>query len=146
MTNNDLNILYIFIDEGDNFDFSSKGTKYFTITSISKNRPFKTYSQLIDLKYDLIELGNDIEYFHASSDRQEVRDRVFNIINQSLLKMRIDSLIVEKRKTDNSLQSLERFYPEMLGYLLRYVLEGIADEYSEVIIITDKIPVEKKNN
>lgn len=36
-------ILYIFLDEGGNFDFSTGGTKYFTITALSKERPFEAY-------------------------------------------------------------------------------------------------------
>ena len=100
---------------------------------------------LSSLKYDLIEVGLDIEYFHASEDRQAVRDQVFAIISNNLRDFRIDSLIVEKRKTGPALQVLERFYPKMIGYLIRYVLEprNLRD-YAEVIVITDSIPVSRK--
>jgi len=68
------------LDEGGNLDFSDNGTNYFVLTSISKERPFEAYKEMLELKYDLIESGLDIEYFHASEDRQSVRDRVFGII------------------------------------------------------------------
>ncbi len=32
--------LYIYLDEGGNFDFSANGTKYFTLTSVTTVRPF----------------------------------------------------------------------------------------------------------
>ena len=32
---------YIFLDEGGNFDFSPKGTRFFTLTSVTKARPFQ---------------------------------------------------------------------------------------------------------
>ena len=42
--------LYIFLDEGGNFDFSKNGTKYFTVTSLTKERPFVAYKDLTELK------------------------------------------------------------------------------------------------
>ena len=78
---NDKRVLYIFLDEGGNFDFSTGGTKYFTLTALSKERPFQAYMPLCELKYDLIELGTEIEFFHAAEDRQAVRNSVFDIIH-----------------------------------------------------------------
>jgi hypothetical protein len=57
--------LYIFLDEAGNLDFSSNGTKYFLLTSVTKERPFLAYKEMTELKYDLVEQGLDIEYFHA---------------------------------------------------------------------------------
>ena len=138
-------ILYIFLDEGGNLDFSGSGTKYFTFTSLSKERPFKEYKAMNDLKYDLIELETEIEYFHASEDRQAVRNRLFNIINTHLDQTRLDSLIVEKRKTGPALRAEEKFYPRMLGYLLKYVVNGYdLTMFEKVIVFTDSIPVQRK--
>ena len=137
--------LYIFLDEGGNFDFSQSGTRYFTLTCVTAQRPFLWDATFPALKYDLIEKGLDIEYFHAAEDRQKVRDRVFPLIEACLSSMRIDSLIVEKRKTGPSLQPLIRFYPKMLGYLLQYVFQGVKSErYDEVVVLTDRLPVKKK--
>jgi hypothetical protein len=66
--------LYVFLDEAGDFDFSATGTKFFTFTTITKRRPFPWDTPLISLKYDLIEVGLDIEYFHAA-------DRVSGIGN-----------------------------------------------------------------
>ncbi|MHB8809104.1 MAG: DUF3800 domain-containing protein [Desulfobulbaceae bacterium] len=136
--------IYIFLDEGGNFDFSTRGTKYFTLTSVLKRRPFNIYGQLTELRFDLIENGLDIEYFHAAEDKQLVRDRVFEVIRANVDRLMVDSVVVEKRKTGPALQPPEKFYPRMLGYLLRYVVERIRGDYSELIVITDVIPVEKK--
>lgn len=114
--------LYIFLDEAGNLDFSPNGTQYFTLTGVSKERPFMAYKELAELKYNLIEQDKDIEYFHASEDTQDVRNHVFHIIQSFLKNIRIDSLIVEKRKTGPALRKEDRFYPEMLGYLLRYII------------------------
>ncbi|MBE9503683.1 MAG: hypothetical protein IME96_05860 [Proteobacteria bacterium] len=46
------NTLYMFIDEGGNFDFSPKGTKYFTLTCLTEKRPFPTYDRLREIKIE----------------------------------------------------------------------------------------------
>ena len=100
---------------------------------------------MTELKYDLVERGMNIEYFHASEDAQAVRNEVFGIIQRNLAGVRLDSLIVEKRKIGPAMRPEVHFYPRMLGYLLRYVLKGYPlDQYREVIVFTDQIPVKKK--
>ncbi|MCL4740706.1 MAG: DUF3800 domain-containing protein [Phycisphaerales bacterium] len=137
--------LYVFFDEGGNLDFSATGTRYFTLTGVWLHRPFPCDLELINLRFDLIETGLNIEYFHAAEDRQAVRNRVFEILSGRLDRFRADSVVVEKRMTAPPLRSDERFYPETLGYLLRHILEccELAD-WSEVIVITDTIPVNRK--
>ena len=122
--------LYVFLDEAGNFDFSPGGTKYFILSAISKERPFRAYQEMTELKYNLVESGKNIEYFHASEDAQAVRNEVFAIIQRNLGGVRVDSLVVEKRKVDPAMRLEEQFYPRMLGYLLRYVLRGYPlDQY-----------------
>lgn len=137
--------LYIFLDEGGDFNFSPTGTRFFTLTSIAKVRPFNVSHALHSLKFDLMEEGVDIEHFHASADKQKTRDRVFDIINRNLVDQVIDSLIVEKAKTGPALQVPAKFYPRMIGYLLVYVLQNSdLSGISEVIIVTDSLPLQKK--
>ena len=101
------------------------------------------YSEMMDLRYDLMEEGHDIERFHATSDRQQVRDRVFGVIGKHLGDIEIHSLIVEKAKTHPFLRDMLKFYPRMLGYLLRYVFSKLRN-FEEIIVITDSIPVSKQ--
>jgi hypothetical protein len=132
--------LYIFLDESGNLDFSKNGTRFFLIAGIVQERPFEAYKALYDLRYDLIESGEDLHTFHATEDKQNVRDRVFSIIQQHLNGMRIDALVVEKRKTHPELQQEDRFYPEMLGYFLRHILGAVdLKQYKEVIVMTARL-------
>lgn len=136
--------LYVFLDEAGNFDFSKSGTRYFLLGCITKERPFIAYQELSELKYDLVEEGLNIEYFHAAEDRQDTRNRVFGTIAKHLNGVQYDSVIVEKRKTGPALQSPDKFYPKILGYLLRYVLgQYDLSQYREVIVFTDRIPINK---
>ena len=140
--------LYIFLDESGNFDFSKKGTKHFILGSITLERPFNFDQHLSKLKYDLVESKhgkNGNEFFHATEDDRDVRQHVFTAIKSHLNMTRIDALVVEKSKTAPAVQVLERFYPDMLGYLLRYVLNGYdLSQFNEVIVFTDLIPINNK--
>lgn len=136
---------YLFLDEGGNFDFSPTGTRYFVMSSVAMRRPFAAHSPLDDFKHDCLEYGLDTEYFHCADDNTHVRRKVFELIAGNLDSLRIDSLIVEKAKTGPALRADEVFYPKMLGYLLRYVVEReVVNGVEELIVITDTIPVQKK--
>ncbi len=140
---------YLFLDEGGNLDFSPTGSPWFVMTCVTTNRPFTLHPPLDEYKHDCLEYGLNTEYFHCAEDNAHVRARVFDVISANLEQLRIDALIVEKRKTSPELREEHRFYPEMLGYLLRYVVEEIQvnqgkeiDE--EIIVITDTLPLQRK--
>ena len=140
--------LYIFLDEGGNFDFSSTGSKFFCLTCVSLYRPFILHPHLDAYKYDLIEHRIvprlNIEHFHCAYDNKHVRKRVFSMIADAIPENSVDSVIIEKRKTGPALQPAEKFYPKMIGYLLRYAIEKASVDVGEVVVITDNLPVEKK--
>jgi len=140
-------VVYIFLDEAGNFDFSPGGTPWFILGSLTKERPFHAYRELADLKYDLIQEGADLEYFHAAEDKQDIRNRVFQIISDKLDGCIIDATVIEKRKTGPALHDPSKFYAKMLGYHLRYILERVKwTGVAEVVVFTDRIPVLKKRN
>lgn len=137
--------LYIFLDEAGNLDFSQNGTRYFVLGGITKERPFQAYKELTELKYDLVERGMGLEYFHAAEDTQTTRNQVFDIIEKNLLDVAVDSIIVEKPKVAAALHADEQFYPKVLGTLLREILKQYPlAEFAEVIVFTDSLPVSRK--
>lgn len=106
-------------------------------------RPFSIREPWDDYRHELLEFGRDVEYFHCADDNRYLRDRLFGVLNEYSSQFSIDSLIVEKAKTEPELRVDNRFYPEMLGYLLRHVFEK-HDGYDEIIVITDTIPHNRK--
>jgi len=145
MARTDGTVLYIFLDEAGNFDFSPGGTSYFTFTAFSLKRPFGGMTELANLKYDLWESELELECFHAAEDRQAVRDRVFAILQHHLPACRVDCQIVEKRKTNPALQRDHgRFYHTILDTLLRHVLSKQSSNPDRVIVVVDQIPVERR--
>ena len=136
---------YIFLDESGNLDFSCKGTEYFVLTSVSATRPFQITGPLASYKYNCIERGLPQERFHCADDNFHVRNKVFTIIGDGLESIDIDSLVVEKRKANPALRPDNRFYPEMLGHLLKYVLDkSMYSEAEEIIIVTDQLPIKRR--
>lgn len=69
--------LFIYVDESGNFDFSSFGTKHFVLSLFVTSSPLESVKSLSSLKYELLSKGINIANFHASDDRQWIRDRVF---------------------------------------------------------------------
>ena len=135
-----MNYLYVFIDVSGNYDFSKTGTEYLVLTSLLCTDIRPGILELYALKHNLIDQGLDVEHFHAAEDKQAVRDKVFDIIS-SLNHLRIDSVVVEKRKTGPSLRPLKRFYPMMIENLLKYPFDpkGIdVSGFDKVFIFMDR--------
>ena len=84
--------IYGFLDEGGNLDFSRTGTRFFSLSCVSMQRPFTLHTQLDTYKYDLIEFGLDVESFHCTNDNTHVRRHVFEILSQQFDQLRVDSL------------------------------------------------------
>ena len=138
------NNLYLFLDESGNFDFSSNGTKYLVFTCLTTKDPDYCILDLYKLKHDLIRQCHEMEEFHASEDKQVVRNRVFGIINKCK-NFTIDSIIAEKRKANPSIRDMLIFYPKTYNHLLGFVLERYkSDTLNQITIFTDAIPHEKK--
>lgn len=136
---------YLFLDEGGNLDFSQTGSPWFSLTCVTQRRPFNLHGKLDASKHDLLEYGLDLEHFHCAEDNAHVRNRVFGAIEAHIPDLRVDALLVEKRKTGPALREEERFYPEMLGYLLRYVVtHALESTQEDLIVITDTLPLKRK--
>lgn len=143
----ELPTLYVFLDEGGDFNFSRTGSKYFTLTSVSMRRPFALHTDLDTYKYDLIEFRKQpriaLEYFHCADDNRYVKAKMFSMLAAKLPNKTVDSVIVEKSKTGPALREPEKFFPKMLGYLLRFAMQNCPDGIGEVVVITDTIPVNR---
>lgn len=132
---------YIFLDESGNFDFSANGSRYFVLTSVSLRRPFPLTGQLDEYRHECLEFGLNLESFHCANDNRHVRGRVFELVAAHLDELRIDCIVVEKRKSVPSLRQGSRLYPKMLGYLLRFVIRReIERGAEEFVVITDTLP------
>ncbi|MFA6272894.1 MAG: DUF3800 domain-containing protein [Candidatus Paceibacterota bacterium] len=151
-------VLYLFIDESGNFDFSPKGTKYFTLTGFVTFDPVVKRGDLVRLRYHLLSEGIDQEYFHATEDQQEVRDQVYAILASLGASFEIHSIIARKNKAHPSLYKenymkgnrlIERvtgigLYQKLCECLLKYVFRGQGKKVSKIIVVLGSLFVGDK--
>lgn len=132
--------LYVFIDESGNLDFSNKGTKFFVLSAITAIAPIESSQKLQSLKYLLLSQGNggdEYQYFHASEDKQSVRDSVFSEIAK-MSSIRINYIFAEKRKTHFHYHN-SKFYGLLGEALTKYLLlKNSKTEYEKIILIFDQ--------
>lgn len=140
--------LYLFIDESGNFDFSPKGTKYFVLTGFVTFDPISKRNDLVRLRYRLLAEGVDQEYFHASEDRQTVRDDVFGILSSIGDTFEVRSVVARKNKTNPTLY--RETYTKKGRVIVRNTGIGLYRKLAECLLqyiftgkkgITDKIVV-----
>ena len=150
--------LYLFIDESGNFDFSSKGTKYFTLTGLVTFDPLIKREALVDLRYRLLAQGLDHEYFHASEDKQSVRDEVFSILASLGDTFEVRSIVARKNKTNPALykevytkgtKTIERvtgigLYKKLCECLLTYIFKGKQDRVKNIVVVLSSLSTGEK--
>jgi hypothetical protein len=104
-------------------------------------------SQFHELKHGLVAShGLDLERFHATEDKQMVRDRVFDAIHEHARHecFDVDAVVVRKNKTNPAIRALELFYPRVLKVLLQYVFRHPSPGAEKVLVWTDRIEVTRK--
>ncbi|MCF7846547.1 MAG: DUF3800 domain-containing protein [Candidatus Gracilibacteria bacterium] len=153
MNASDSKTLHIFIDEGGDRYFTESSSKYFTLTAVACMPDSATVSELYCLRKELFprvyeqsksaekSTTNILESFHASEDFQFVRDRVFEIIEKQE-GLQVFSVIIEKRKTNPSLQDISAFYTKACIWLMHGLLYNISlTDYNCLIIYFDGMPI-----
>ena len=142
--------LFVFIDESGDFNFSPSGSEYFTLTALITLVPSEASAEISELKHRILSkeklsmltdtyLERRLAHrFHATEDKQVVRDEVFALIS-SMKYFKAHSVIVQKNKTNPSLYSPHKFYPLLTSSLIDYVCKSY--KFSKLVIITDSMPV-----
>jgi len=136
--------LYIFLDEGGNFDFSKTGTKYYTLSALTTTSPLLHAHDIAELKYQMWDRDLELEYFRATEDLQNVRDHVFEFIQKNTDTISVDTIIIQKNKVSPVLQNdIVRFYGKFMQILLKYIFTFYKNRYKKIIVITDTPPTGK---
>ena len=135
------NVLYLYIDESGNLDFTDGGTEWFIVTGIVMRRPFDAATSLLTFKYDCIEDGIDIERFHASEDVDIVRTGVYTRISEHGKECKAYSAKVHKPSLPDSMKDPAKVYSIAFDWLIYGAFRDVdLKEVSEVIVVTDTLP------
>ncbi len=150
--------LFIFIDESGNFDFSSTGTKYFILTAISTIKPLNEREKLLKYRCQLLSEQTDQEYFHATEDKQTVRDGIYSLIS-GYDDFFVDSVVTQKNKANPSLYSEmcskkgkitkrivgAEFYRIVCQTLLQYIFRRFnSTNIEKIVVILDNLFTDNK--
>lgn len=134
---------YIYADESGNFDFSGhqQATRYFMLVSVALDE-----NAIAPLENDLRNLQRELAWegfslpkgFHATTDKQYVRNRVFAVLPRH--DFRIDATIIAKRKVNPALHNTnERFYGFAWYAHLTGLVAALGGSYDELLITAASI-------
>ena len=135
MTYADRDTLFLFLDESGNLDFSKNGSRYWSLTAFCTFHPSQGKEAFLNYLYTLADSGQGQEHFHASEDKQSVRDEVFRLLGALGDGHEIHYVVAEKCKATPSLYRANvlrrgklcsvkdetRFYRTVCRALLTYV-------------------------
>ena len=136
---------YIYGDESGNFDFSrnAKASRYFILTTVMME-DHQIATELFQLRRELVWNGFNIRAgFHATEDKQYVRDAVFTLLSNH--EFRADATLLDKPKAQPQLRtSVMRFYKYAWFYHMKYVAPRVATKQDEMLVIAASIATKQK--
>ena len=130
--------LFVFADESGNFDFSASGTRHFVLAALVTAHPIESGNTLQRIKYDLLSQGMNLPFFHATTDRQYVR----NLVTTSIASMRhiaVHTMGFKKPALNREMQNPAALYVSagiILGSILTEAV--LADNHSCLVFVFDK--------
>ena len=134
-----MSTVYIYLDESGNLDFTDKGTKHFVLCAMITPQVLKTHGLLHQLKHKLLEQGDDIENFHATEDKQAVRDQVFRALAAGDC-LEFHYVYADKRSLPEELKDRVSFYSRVSTILLEHCFRlPVIETAGQVIVIFDKV-------
>ncbi|MBV9993883.1 MAG: DUF3800 domain-containing protein [Caulobacteraceae bacterium] len=136
--------IFLFADEAGDFAFKrgDSASRYFIVGTVALES-CDIGTRLQALRRDLAWRGKPLkDYFHASEDRQEVRDAVFETIRDS--EFQVHATIMEKAKAQPQVrESKERFYKYGWLYHLRHSNRKYLTASDELHITTASVGTKK---
>lgn len=140
-------MLFLYLDESGNYVFSKNGSEYLIFTALATGNPYALQHKLCELEKRLRKdkiMAADSECFHATEDKQAVRDEVFKVLEESD-DFTVDSIVAEKCKTNPVLREETKLYRKIYHYLLDYIFQR-HQEVEKILIFIHAAPVKRKRH
>ena len=135
---------YLFADEAGDFNFSSAPnvSKYFILCTVALT-DCQHGAKLLDLRRDMIWRDIEaLEFFHATKDKQAVRDEVYTFLGN--VDFRADVTILEKAKAQPQTRTDDAtFYKYAWYYHLKHVAPHVMRDATELMLTTASIGTKK---
>jgi hypothetical protein len=135
--------VYLFFDESGNLDFSPNGSRHFCFGVLTLRDPGPLTAALTRLRYSLIEQGLELECFHATEDRQAVRNQVFEALAE-VGGFEVDLLLADKRTMHPALRDPFEFYCRHGHVIMEAALDRVRHLDDTIVVITDTVPLQRE--
>lgn len=136
---------YLFSDEAGclTFNRNQNISKYFIICTVVME-DLSVAADLVKLRRELVWQRKPVgDYFHATTDKQVVRDAVFDVIAKHEIK--IQATICEKAKAQpKTTTSKSRFYKYPWFYTLKHGIAPLIDNGDELLVTAASIGTKKE--
>lgn len=138
-------IVYLFADESGNLDFSGGGSRYFILTTVTLP-DFSLGDRLLNLRREMGWRGIEIfDAFHASTDKQAVRNEVFHLIQQH--EFRIDATLLNKSRAFPDIKDDEiRFYKVAWRIHFNYVAKRVMTDGDAIHVVAASLGTQKRKH
>jgi len=136
--------VYVFGDEGGDLTFRSKPacSRYFIIGTATMGH-CKAGQDLLDLRRELAWEGKHLELFHASVDKQLVRDRVFELLAAS--DVRVDATILDKQKTYDRIRVNPLYFYKLAWWMhFKYVAPRVCQRQDDLFVVASSLQINRK--
>jgi hypothetical protein len=135
----------VFGDEGGDLTFERPRpgvTRYFTIGTITV-RDCSVGDELLALRRELAWNGLQLDKFHATSDKQRVRDRVFDVLSQA--DFRFDATVLDKAKTYSHIAANPIYFYKLAWHQhFKYVAPRIVEPLDELLVVASSLQINNK--
>jgi hypothetical protein len=139
--------VYVFGDEAGDFTFERKpgASRYFMIGTVTMGE-CSIGEQLLALRRELAWDGIHLDQFHASGDKQGVRDKVFAVIAAATRDdLRIDATILDKTKTYPRIADNPLYFYKLAWFMhLKYVAPRVCRTADELLVVASALQIWKK--
>lgn len=128
---------YVFSDEAGDFEFSRKRnvSKYFIVCAVCLDS-CDIGLELLKLRRELMWDGATLgDYFHATTDDQSVRDKVYQLLGG--FDFQVYAQVLEKSKAQEQIRiSKHRFYKHAWLYLFKHAMPKIVRSIEDQLMVT----------
>ncbi len=138
--------VHVFGDEAGDLTFKparSPGiSRYFIIGTVTME-DCSIGEDLLALRREFAWNGLQLDEFHATSDKQRVRDRVFDVIAQH--ELRFDATIFDKRKARPHTYKDPLYFYKLAWYAhFKHVAPEVADAKDELLVVASSLQIKRK--
>jgi len=136
--------VYVFGDEAGDLVFQrGVGRSQYFVIGTATMGDCALGDDLTKLRRELAWQGMQLEMFHATADKQRVRNRVFDLIANA--DVRIDATILDKTKAQDHLRVDPLYFYKEAWYLhFKYVAPRVCGTLDDLFVVASSLQIQRR--